>query len=97
MRPIYYDDVRSTIYSPEIKQCLKYELMPAAYRNSYICPLCGSGNYHRKGTVHLYDEGQRWKCFNCKRGGDIFDLLEARDDLTPEEARKEVLARYGRR
>lgn len=42
----------------------------------YVCPLCGSGN-GPKGTAafSIQDNGERWKCFSCGQGGDLFDLI----------------------
>lgn len=41
----------------------------------YCCPACGSGT---SGTASsdgaLSIDGEKWKCFSCDRGGDVFDL-----------------------
>jgi hypothetical protein len=40
----------------------------------YSCPLCGSGTGPNKsGAFRVH--GDRWRCFSCGRGGDVFDLL----------------------
>lgn len=42
--------------------------------NMYICPLCGSGSgSHGTGAFSII--GDKWKCFSCGKGGDIFDLI----------------------
>lgn len=42
-------------------------------RDTYVCPSCGSGTGpKRTAAFHLKDE--RFKCFSCGIGGDIFDL-----------------------
>ena len=42
----------------------------------YVCPLCGSGTgVHGTGAFSVYDNGTRWKCFSCGKGGDVFDLV----------------------
>lgn len=44
----------------------------------YVCPLCGSGSKRRgTGAFKLYVENntQKWKCFSCDKGGDLFDLI----------------------
>ena len=84
-----------SVYCEEIRRCLKYELQPAKNRGFYICPLCGSGT-HKNGTgaLKIYND-IRWYCHACGNGGDIFDLLEKRDNLTPEAARQEIENRYG--
>lgn len=38
-----------------------------------VCPSCGSGT-GPKGTPALSVKGDRWKCFACDAGGDVFDL-----------------------
>lgn len=40
---------------------------------SYVCPCCGSGSHAHK-TPALSIRGNRWKCFACDTGGDVFDL-----------------------
>ena len=43
---------------------------------NYNCPLCGSGTgAHKTGAFSVYDDGTKWKCFSCNKGGDIFDLV----------------------
>lgn len=42
--------------------------------NMYVCPLCGSGNGSH-GTGAFSIAGNKWKCFSCGKGGDIFDLI----------------------
>lgn len=53
-----------------------------------VCPCCSSG----KGTNHtpaFSIKGQRWKCFACQAGGDIFDLAGA---IHATQDKKEQLA-----
>lgn len=42
----------------------------------YNCPFCGSGT-GKKGTpaLSLYENGMKWKCFSCGKGGDIINLF----------------------
>lgn len=49
-----------------------------AGKSMYICPLCGSGSSGRRdsdGAFSVYENGTKWKCFSCGKGGDIFDLV----------------------
>ena len=51
----------------------------------YVCPFCGSGTGKGKtGAFSLYEEKgvQKWKCLSCGKGGDIFDLIGAREHMT---------------
>lgn len=42
----------------------------------YVCPLCHSGTgSHGTGAFGIYDNGLKWKCQSCGKGGDIFDLI----------------------
>lgn len=43
-----------------------------------ICPVCGSGK-GPNGTpaFSIQPDGQRWHCFSCGNGGDVFDLAGA--------------------
>lgn len=46
-------------------------------RNTYVCPICGSGRGPNKSAAFTVDEKRRsWRCFSAKCGahGDIFDL-----------------------
>lgn len=46
-------------------------------RNTYVCPICDSGNGPSKSAAFTVDEkGKSWHCYSAKCGahGDIFDL-----------------------
>ena len=47
---------------------------PSRGANMYVCPLCGSGT-GKKGTGAFSIDGERWHCFKCCAGGDLFDLI----------------------
>ena len=48
---------------------------PSRGANMYVCPLCGSGT-GKKGTgAFSILNGERWKCFVCGKGGDLYDLI----------------------
>jgi len=60
------------------------------------CPLCGSGTGpNRTGALGIFDEGQRWKCQSCQKGGDIFDLYAALNNCSLSEATKAIIELYG--
>jgi replicative DNA helicase len=60
------------------------------------CPLCGSGTGpNRTGALGIFDEGQRWKCQSCQKGGDIFDLYAAVNNCSLSEATKAIIELYG--
>jgi replicative DNA helicase len=62
----------------------------------YNCPLCGSGTGpNRSGALGIFDEGQRWKCQSCQKGGDIFDLYAAVNSCSLSEATKAIIGLYG--
>ena len=62
----------------------------------YVCPLCGSGTgSHRTGAFSITKDGQRWKCFGCDRGGDIFDLCAEYEHVTASDAAKRIIDLYG--
>ena len=62
----------------------------------YVCPLCQSGTgTHKTGAFSITKDGQRWKCFSCNRGGDIYDLCGELENCTPSEATKIIIDRYG--
>lgn len=42
---------------------------------TYVCPACGSGmGKNRTPAFSIMSDGQRWRCFSCNKGGDVFDL-----------------------
>ena len=48
----------------------------------YICPICGSGsgnNGHY--TPALSVTGEKWKCFSCNNGGDIYSLIALQNGI----------------
>lgn len=62
----------------------------------YNCPLCPSGTgAHKTGAFSITKDGQRWKCFSCNRGGDIFDLCAEIENCSPSEAAKNIMSKYG--
>lgn len=62
--------------------------------NMYVCPLCGSGT-GQHGTGAFSVKQNRWKCFSCGKGGDIFDLYGAMNGTTDFNAQlKGLSARY---
>lgn len=86
----------------DFKIYLEKELVPARNhkgRAGYCCPVCGSGTKsgnRSTGAVSVESGGEHWHCFSCDARGDIFDLFQMRDGLTPEEAARAVRAKYGR-
>lgn len=62
-------------------------------RNMYVCPLCHSGTGpNGTGAFSIYNDGENWKCFVCREGGDIFDLIGAVEKI---EDYNEQLKRAG--
>ncbi len=52
----------------------------------YVCPFpsCNSGEKaggKGTGAFRITDDGLKWKCFSCRRGGDIFDLIGEIENL----------------
>lgn len=48
----------------------------------YICPLCGSGTGNNNNyTPALTVNGEKWNCFSCNNGGDIFNLIALQNNL----------------
>lgn len=71
---------------------------PKGGRHSYICPLCGSGTGpNATGAFSLDDKAhlEKWHCFACGRGGDIFDLVGAIEGLDTGAAMQRAAELYG--
>ena len=47
----------------------------------YSCPLCGSGR-GKNHTGAFSITGDKWHCFSCNEGGDIFDLVGKLENLS---------------
>ncbi len=63
----------------------------------FVCPLCGSGTgAKRTGAFSIEKSGERWKCFSCQQGGDIFDLCAAYEHITLPEATRRIMDLYGK-
>lgn len=53
-------------------------------KNMYICPLCQSGTGKNRTGAFSIDpkDPAKWRCFACGAGGDIFDLVSLKENLT---------------
>lgn len=60
----------------------------------YKCPLCASGT-GQNGTGAFSIKGNRWHCFSCNEGGDIFDLVAKVDGITLAEAFTRTAQKFG--
>lgn len=69
------DQARENIRS-RLKEFAEWATLKSsrAGTNMYICPICGSGSGSH-GTGAFSITGNKWKCFSCGKGGDIFDLI----------------------
>lgn len=62
-------------------------------RGMYVCPVCGSGNGPRR-TAAFHVQGQRWKCFSCNSGGDVFDLVGVLDGIENKRDQLQAVAEW---
>lgn len=62
-------------------------------RGMYVCPVCGSGNGPRR-TAAFHVQGQRWKCFSCNSGGDVFDLVGILDGIENKRDQLQAVAEW---
>ena len=53
-------------------------------KNMYVCPLCQSGTGKNRTGAFSIDpkDPEKWHCFACGKGGDIFDLISQKENLT---------------
>lgn len=72
---------------------------PKAGRQLYVCPLCNSGTGPNATGAFSLDEKsnlEKWHCFACGQGGDIFDLIGAVQGVSdPSEQFKLTAEMYG--
>ena len=65
-----------------------------AGREKYICPLCGSGSRGGRdsdGAFQFYPETNTFFCFSCRKGGDLFNLIEEHEKTDFRGAWKRAL------
>lgn len=78
MSKIDIDNIR-----PYLQDYVNSITEPSKGRNMYICPLCGSGTGRsRTGAFGIYDNGIKWKCQACGKGGDVIDLIGEYEHIT---------------
>lgn len=56
-----------------------------------LCPL----HQEKSPSFFVFSDSQRWHCFGCNRGGDVFDLLEAREGHDFRTALQEMARQTG--
>lgn len=58
----------------------------------YICPLCGSGSGKNGHYTPAFSVNEnKWKCFSCNQGGDIFTLIALQNNLDSQRDFQKVL------
>jgi len=56
-----------------------------------LCPF----HNERTPSFHVNPERQRWKCFGCGEGGDVFNFIQKIDNLTFREALEHLARKVG--
>ena len=60
--------------------------------NKFICPLCKSGSGNNGNyTPALSVNGDKWHCFSCNNGGDIFTLIALQNSLNAQKDFKQII------
>lgn len=65
---------------------LNYSLEKAKDNKSFICPQCGHGSRNSKQGLAKMPNSDLYKCFNCGLTGDIFQLLQIKENISYSEA-----------
>lgn len=69
-----------------LKAYAEDNLERAARGNAYICPFCASGGHGNANSDSAFSiKGERFKCFGCNTGGDIFDLAGQLNGIDPND------------
>ena len=63
-------------------------------RGGLVCPCCGSGTGPSK-TPAFKMQGERWKCFSCDAGGDIFELAGVLHETADKNEQLNIVAEWG--
>lgn len=62
-------------------------------KNTFVCPKCNSGNgRHRTPAFKVLND--RFKCFSCSIGGDIFDLAGILNNTTNKQEQLQLIAEW---
>ena len=83
---------------PYLSEEIRQSLTPDPREHGkYVCPFCGSGA--KSGGSHdaalsINPDKQHWLCFSCRRGGDIFDFVSMRDNISQSEAARKLMDKY---
>lgn len=60
--------------------------------NKYICPICGSGSGNNNHYTPAFSvNGEKWRCFSCNNGGDIFSLIALQNGLDSKKDFHQIL------
>ena len=64
--------------------------------NKYVCPFCNSGGNGANSDSAFSLIGEKFKCFSCEHGGDVFDLAGGVEgiDRNDNRAKLEAVARW---
>ena len=63
-------------------------------RGGLVCPCCGSGTGASK-TPAFSIKADRWHCFSCEVGGDIFELAGVLHDTADKKEQLAIVAEWG--
>ena len=69
---------------------LNYSLEKAKDNKSFICPQCGHGSRNSKQGLAKMPNSDLYKCFNCGLTGDIFQLLQIKENISYSEAVRKI-------
>lgn len=69
---------------------LNYSLEKAKDNKSFICPQCGHGSRNSKQGLAKMPNSDLYKCFNCGLVGDIFQLLQIKENISYSEAVRKI-------
>ena len=79
--------------STSLKEYAEAKLERAKGGNRYVCPFCHSGGHGNAGSDSAFSvKGERFSCFSCGKGGDIFDLAGAVEGIDANDQRAKLAA-----
>lgn len=92
-----YTDARDSIKSKLPEYVAGITQKSKGQSGNYNCPICKSGTHkNHSGAFSIYDNGMKWKCHSCGKGGDIFDLIgEVENIPEPKEQLKRGAELFG--
>jgi len=87
-----YDQIKDKLDIIDLAE--RYTKLDKAGRNGRVKGLCPLHS-EKTPSFFVFSDSQRWHCFGCNQGGDIFDLYQQLENLDQETTLRELARQAG--